>query len=78
MRSTEPVGLPYSGTKSVRRIANRLKRIDELFAIEREMNGLLPQERLRVRNERCRPLIGALRGLATRISAAFTGCLRWT
>jgi hypothetical protein len=24
MRFTEPVGLPYSGTKSVRRIANRL------------------------------------------------------
>ena len=28
-----------------------------LFAIEREINGLMPQERLRVRQERSRPLI---------------------
>jgi hypothetical protein len=34
--------------------------VDELFAIEREINGLLPQERLRVRNERSRPLMVAL------------------
>jgi transposase len=33
-----------------------VKRIDVLFAIEREINGLMPQERLRVRQERSRPL----------------------
>jgi transposase len=37
-----------------------VKRIDELFAIERESNGLPTQERLRVRNERSRPLMVAL------------------
>jgi transposase len=35
-------------------------RIDALFAIEREINGLTPQERLRVREERSRPLVVAL------------------
>src|SRR3954469_2405005 len=34
-----------------------VKRIDVLFAIEREINGLMPQERLPVRRERSRPLI---------------------
>jgi transposase len=34
-----------------------VKRIDVLFAIEREINGLMPQQRLRVRQERSRPLI---------------------
>ena len=34
-----------------------VKRIDVLFAIERDINGLMPQERLRVRQERSRPLI---------------------
>ena len=34
-----------------------VKRIDILFAIEREINGVMPQERLRVRQERSRPLI---------------------
>jgi hypothetical protein len=34
-----------------------VKRIDVLFAIEREINGLMPQERLRVRQERSRSLI---------------------
>src|SRR5882757_6061344 len=34
-----------------------VERIDVLFAIEREINGLAPQERLRVRQERSRPLI---------------------
>ena len=34
-----------------------VKRIDALFAIEREINGLMPQERLRVRQERSRSLI---------------------
>src|ERR1700704_3700949 len=37
-----------------------VERIDALFAIEREINGLTPQERLAVRNERSRPLVVAL------------------
>jgi transposase len=37
-----------------------VKRIDALFAIEREINGLTTQERLRVRHERSRPLVVAL------------------
>jgi transposase len=37
-----------------------VRRIDELFAIERDINGLTPQERRRVRNERSRPLLAAL------------------
>ena len=32
-------------------------RIDALFAIEREINGLTPQQRVGVRTERSRPLI---------------------
>ena len=35
-------------------------RIDALFAIERDINGMPPQERVRVRNERTRPLVAAL------------------
>jgi transposase len=34
-----------------------VERIDALFAIERAINGLTPQERLCVRNERSRPLV---------------------
>jgi transposase len=37
--------------------AEAVKRVDVLFAIEREINGLTAQERLRVRQERSRPLI---------------------
>ena len=37
-----------------------VKRIDALFAIERKINGLMPQERLRVRQERSRPLVSEL------------------
>jgi transposase len=37
--------------------ATAAERIDALFAIEREINGLMPQERLRVRQERSRSLI---------------------
>jgi transposase len=37
-----------------------VERIDALFAIEREINGTVPQERARVRNERSRPLVDAL------------------
>ena len=35
-------------------------RIDALFAIEREINGLAPQQRVGVRTKRCRPLVVAL------------------
>jgi len=41
--------------------AEAVKRIDALFAIEREINGLVPGERLRVRNERSRPQIAELK-----------------
>ena len=34
-----------------------VERIDALFAIEREINGITPHERVRVRHERSRPLI---------------------
>lgn len=37
--------------------AEAVKRIDVLIAIEREINGHAPQERLRVPHERSRPLI---------------------
>jgi transposase len=37
-----------------------VERIDALFAIERAINGALPHERCRVRNERSRPLVTAL------------------
>jgi transposase len=37
-----------------------VERIDALFAIEREINGALPHERSRARNERSRPLVVAL------------------
>ena len=37
--------------------AEAVRRIDALFAIEREINGLTAQERLRLRHERSRPLI---------------------
>ena len=37
--------------------AEAVKRIDGLFAIEREINGLSPQERLWLRQERSRPLV---------------------
>jgi hypothetical protein len=34
-----------------------VKRIDAPFVIERYINGMTPQERVRVRNERSRPLV---------------------
>jgi transposase len=37
-----------------------VERIDALFAIERDINGMTSQERVRVRNERSRPLVEAL------------------
>ena len=41
-------------------LSNACKFIDALFAIEREINGMTPQQRLAVRNERSRPLIAEL------------------
>src|SRR4029077_10652651 len=40
--------------------AEAVERIDVLFAIEREINGMTPQERIRTRQERSRPLTVAL------------------
>lgn len=37
-----------------------VRRIDALFAIEREINGRSAGQRLAVRAERSRPLVGAL------------------
>jgi len=37
-----------------------VNRIDTLFAIEREINGATPEERVRLRHERIRPLVIAL------------------
>jgi transposase len=37
--------------------AEAVERIDVLFAIEREINGMTPQERARARDERSRPLV---------------------
>jgi transposase len=37
-----------------------VERIDALFAIEREINGLTPAQRVAVRNERSRPLVAEL------------------
>src|SRR5439155_18191869 len=37
-------------------------RIDEVFAIEREINGIAAEQRRAVREERIRPLIGELEG----------------
>ena len=37
-----------------------IERIDALFAIEREINGTLPEHRIAVRNERTRPLVNEL------------------
>jgi transposase len=39
-----------------------VRRIDEVFAIEREINGVAAEQRRAVREERIRPLIGALEG----------------
>ena len=40
--------------------AEAVKRIDALFAIERGISGLTPQQRLRARQEYSRPLVGEL------------------
>jgi transposase len=41
-------------------VIEAVARIDALFAIERETNGLSPEQRRAVRNERSRPLVAAL------------------
>jgi transposase len=41
-----------------------VRRIDALFAIEREVNGVTPQERVRIRDERSRLLVISLGSLA--------------
>jgi transposase len=40
--------------------AEAVERIDAVFAIEREINGATPQERVRIRHERSQPLITEL------------------
>jgi transposase len=50
-----------------------VKRIDALFAIEREINGLSPQERVNVRQERSRPLVEALRAWLRERRAKLSG-----
>jgi transposase len=40
--------------------AEAVRRIDELFAIEREINGFLAEQRLAVREERAKPLVAEL------------------
>ena len=49
--------MTWRGSSKAPIAAEAVKRIDALFAIEREINGLMPQERLRVRQERSAPLI---------------------
>src|SRR5436305_1466340 len=63
-RSSRPhAGLTADASSLISRLAKApiaaeaVKRIDVLFAIEREINGLASQQRLRVRQERSRPLI---------------------
>jgi len=61
-----PATYPCCGDNRLRKIgedvaAEAVKRIDVLFAVEREINGLAPQERLRVRQERSRPSIVELK-----------------
>jgi transposase len=39
-----------------------VRRIDEIFAVEREINGATPEQRHAVRQERIKPLVAALEG----------------
>lgn len=50
-----------------------LDRIDALFAIEREINGLAPEQRQHVRNERSRPLVLALEAWLRQQRAKLSG-----
>jgi transposase len=38
------------------------RRIDEIFAIEREINGSVAEQRVALRHNRIRPLVGELEG----------------
>ena len=60
-----PISLPMHGAERTQRRSRRLrlaavKRIDALFDIERDINGLSAEERLRVRQEQSAPLLAAL------------------
>ena len=46
-----------------------MRRIDEVFAIEREINGIAAEQRLAVREKRSRPLIGELEGVVPALPA---------
>src|SRR3954465_2685961 len=46
--------------------AEAVKRVDVLFAFERAINGLAARQRLRVRQERSRPLTGGVVARAAR------------
>ena len=48
-------------------------KIDELFAIEREINGLPVQQRVAVRNERSRPLVETLHAFLQERRAKLSG-----
>jgi transposase len=49
-------GLPPKKRSSGSQSRNALDRINQLFAIERDLKQLSPQERLKVRDEKSRPL----------------------
>jgi transposase len=50
-----------------------VERIDALFAIEREINGMAPTQRIAVRNERSRPLVVALEAWLRQQRAKLSG-----
>ena len=50
-----------------------VKRIDALFAVEREINGASPQHRLAVREERSQPLVSALQAYLREQRARLSG-----
>jgi len=50
-----------------------VEKIDTLFAIEREINGLSPQQRAAVRNERSRPLVEGLHAFLRERRAKLSG-----
>nr|WP_292015484.1 transposase [Mesorhizobium sp.] len=51
---------PRRSRPSTNASVEAVKRIDALFDIEREINGLLPGQRLAVRKERSAPLVTEL------------------
>ncbi len=50
-----------------------VKRIDALFAIERDINGVSPEHRVAVRGERSRPLVAALQAYLREQRARLSG-----